>query len=270
MNSAISQVKVGGLEQIVRIQKEASAALEEEVFAIRRSAPTIDRIADAVRKAISSQESAEVELVDIKERLNAIGQLANQSASAGTELAQQNAKLTKLQGNVDELGKQTEQAQHVVDRVESMSTRLQQVEQDLRSTKETAEKLTGLSRTTNAAEVSADLNRIERDLSNLFDTVSALSAQVDARSYVDESSRFTSSAIATSYSTDAQRSPISARKPAAKTKKEPKAESSSTASGANAGQQVLDEISKVRRPRIAALLFTTPEINAASLRPLLV
>eukprot|EP01052_Picozoa_sp_SAG31_P014495 SAG31_NODE_903_length_11121_cov_10.117311_9_plen_1292_part_00 len=229
------EAKVGGMEQIVRIQKEASSAIEEEVFAIRRSVPTIERIAESVRKAVSSQENVEVELLDIKERLASVGQLANQSLLTRTELANHAEQISKIENLLRGLQKCTERVQPAEEKIETLFMRLQQEERDIKSARETAEEALSKSRSLNAPDVSADMHRIERELNNLFDTVTALTAQVDARrdltSYVDDSSRLSAAAG----SAESLKSP-SSTKPGMRKK---------VSSPVNTGQGVLDEIAKI-------------------------
>jgi hypothetical protein len=229
-------LKLAGLEQIVRIQKQSATALEDEIFSIRRSVPTIDRIAETVKRAITAQQSAEVELSDVKDRLSALGQATTEFGSMQARLTQQDEKLDKLGASVGSMGQQVEQAEHVGEQMEYLKTGLQAAKQDLKGSSAATGAVKDdlrvfIERYQREAIKSGDLRRIESDLGLLATSVSALQGSGGAQ-LSDSTVGATSTFMA---DTDDSLQQSMTRRQASPSNK------------AAAGQQVLDEISKIEK-----------------------
>jgi DNA repair exonuclease SbcCD ATPase subunit len=60
------EAKLAAFERAHKLQQQNREMLEEQVFAVRRSLPTIDRLASTIRESLESQQSAEQELLALK------------------------------------------------------------------------------------------------------------------------------------------------------------------------------------------------------------
>ena len=94
--------KLAAFERAHKLQNKNREVLEEQVFAIRRSLPTIDRLAASIRESMDSQQQAEQELLAVKSMLSKQEQADSDAVSnLKATVARQGQDLAALSGSAE-------------------------------------------------------------------------------------------------------------------------------------------------------------------------
>ena len=95
------EAKLAAFERAHKLQQQNREMLEEQVFAVRRSLPTIDRLASTIRESLESQQSAEQELLALKSTVEKQSGGGDALTSLAATVAKQGQDLAALSGSAE-------------------------------------------------------------------------------------------------------------------------------------------------------------------------